>query len=380
MALKRMRDYSDEELQFMPQEKVRMVFPEEGHERAYIEMCGMDEAKISSHTFEERVARLGGLRACDCVAKFHVFPTSEDDVLENELLWSVVNQMKIDAVQTKRLLNKNVLVMSFPNALYEYLSICTPEEMKQSILDIVSDVVDHPDSVATGAMLENLAPSVFEDLNEYVSRRRTGEIEPLKQTFLLDDILGHKFDQFSSAKEVDLWNIDVRGGYLTDTDLTELISNNFESMENIPPQTVANRAYHRLYNDWCTYRSFGYNLQGRYERLFLTEAVMSNITGRKQEEIATSIRCVRKFAKQRKSLFNTLPTDLIEVVVRNIAADTKVDRTFPLLTVDGTEGVITRSNTIRDFFTDDDNNTLHISCCSGCHHKTEEDDRTEIIP
>mmetsp|Transcript_11759 Transcript_11759/g.35842 ORF Transcript_11759/g.35842 Transcript_11759/m.35842 type:complete len:285 (+) Transcript_11759:801-1655(+) len=128
-----------------------------------------------------------GLKLVENCFGFHVLPRTGREMAENEMLWHAVNSRHF-GTQPQIICGQHVYSLVIPKKLWTFLRAVSLDGMRHSILDILSDVIGHDDTHADCAV-DELVPSLHEELMQRVKGVRLGEVSTEEAAVLLDEVL-----------------------------------------------------------------------------------------------------------------------------------------------------------------------------------------------
>lgn len=307
-------EYTREERKHM-QTPMRFCFADPASPLSVVHRVYSDSSPgASAHAPVLRATR--SLRCQDNFSCFNIYPTTENSLQVNKLLWDTARNGCYDAPTGDPLLGAHVLALGLAPELYEFLSTVSLPDMNRAIIDFL--VLLHHQLTTDGdvrgleKLHDDLVPHIWQELQRNIGVHPNGEPTEVNRARTLEHLVQISF--------MTPWRVDVFAAYLTADDVTTALRISSLSPNHIIPlqsdyglgkRTLQGVVMHKLYRDWCVYDSVLRNRLQMSHRA-VTEAMERAVTSGKSAALFHQAGVTMDLCKDPQSWFSTLPVDVVE--------------------------------------------------------------------
>jgi hypothetical protein len=261
----------------------------------------------------ETMASLPGLRCRPGFACFNIYPTCENAMEINKLLWRTVNSGYFDPSIGNKLFGNNVFVLGVAAELYDFLVHVSLETLEGAIIDFLvllhHQLTTDGDVVGVEKLRDELVPCIWEQVEKSIGIFENGEPKDAERASTLEHLVQISF--------MTPWRVDVLAGYLSPQDMATLIlSGPLPAAARLPavgPDSVGARgsALLKMYEDWLVYDDILCQRLSM-ERNAALEAMDRALYSGRSKTMFSEARTVIDLCQEDTGIFSLLPEELVE--------------------------------------------------------------------
>lgn len=286
------------------------------------------------------------LRYGRTVAFFNLYPACQQDLDINHLIWKSAQAGEYDPVEGNLLLENNLLSLALPRELHSFLAHTSQHDVNLCLLELLALIAEDEDEEGFALMQTELAEPVWKDLMQYMSPDDTYLERINRSTEKRIRLMGY-VETLLNLCCLSPWKIEVYTAYISPQDMSTALwytSNHITNFSDVAPESrrralvrsagrrpvtpprssprpysrvhVTNRiaVFWSLFQDWKHYRLVLVDTLGvKPEQA--SSAMLYSIGRGKQKEAWKRADCILELATNKKSLFSSLPADVIANVL-----------------------------------------------------------------